>query len=121
MMDDRVASDHAFDPRRVVPRARKGGALAVVYDVSHNIAKLEAAGSVRGLLEEAPQSYKDVDKVVDMVAMAGMAMKVAHLRPVAIIKGCHAQGGRNPAFRHTLSGRRKRNARRNLIKPARHY
>jgi tRNA-splicing ligase RtcB len=45
------------------------------------------AGSARGLLEEAPQAYKDVDQVVDVVAMAGIAVKVARLRPVAIIKG----------------------------------
>ena len=45
------------------------------------------AGSARGLLEEAPQAYKDVDEVVNVVAMAGIALKIARLRPVAIIKG----------------------------------
>jgi tRNA-splicing ligase RtcB len=45
------------------------------------------AGSMSGLAEEAPQAYKDVDMVVDTVAGAGIALKVARLRPVAVIKG----------------------------------
>jgi tRNA-splicing ligase RtcB len=45
------------------------------------------AGSLPGLAEEAPQAYKDVDAVVQTVAGAGIAHKVARLRPVAVIKG----------------------------------
>ena len=45
------------------------------------------AGSLPGLAEEAPQAYKDVDAVVEVVAQAGIAKKVARLRPVAVIKG----------------------------------
>ena len=45
------------------------------------------AGSMAGLAEEAPQAYKDVDDVVNTVAGAGIAKKVARLRPVAVIKG----------------------------------
>ena len=45
------------------------------------------AGSLPGLAEEAPQAYKDVDAVVETVANAGIARKVARLRPVAVIKG----------------------------------
>ena len=45
------------------------------------------AGSLSGLAEEAPQAYKDVDAVVEVVAGAGIARKVARLRPVAVIKG----------------------------------
>jgi tRNA-splicing ligase RtcB len=45
------------------------------------------AGSMPGLAEEAPQAYKDVDAVVEAVAGAGIAKKVARLRPVAVIKG----------------------------------
>ena len=40
-----------------------------------------------GLAEEAPQAYKDVDAVVETVHGAGIASKVARLRPVAVIKG----------------------------------
>ncbi len=55
--------------------------------------KLEAegirvrAGSLAGLAEEAPQAYKDVDAVVQTVSGAGIARKVARLRPIAVIKG----------------------------------
>ncbi|NIM92456.1 MAG: RNA-splicing ligase RtcB [Anaerolineales bacterium] len=45
------------------------------------------AGSMPGLAEEAPQAYKDVDAVVDVVAKAGIAEKVARLRPLVVIKG----------------------------------
>ena len=45
------------------------------------------AGSLPGLAEEAPHAYKDVDAVVEVVTEAGIAAKVARLRPVAVIKG----------------------------------
>jgi tRNA-splicing ligase RtcB len=45
------------------------------------------AGSMPGLAEEAPQAYKDVDSVVDVVSEAGIATKVARLKPIAVIKG----------------------------------
>jgi tRNA-splicing ligase RtcB (3'-phosphate/5'-hydroxy nucleic acid ligase) len=45
------------------------------------------AGSTAGLVEEAPEAYKDVDSVVNVVHRAGIATKVARLRPIAVIKG----------------------------------
>lgn len=45
------------------------------------------AGSLAGLAEEAPVAYKDVDHVIAIVHGAGIAKKVARLRPVAVIKG----------------------------------
>ncbi|MBV8954865.1 MAG: RtcB family protein [Solirubrobacterales bacterium] len=45
------------------------------------------AGSARGLAEEAPEAYKDVERVVDVVHAAGLAAKVARLRPIGVIKG----------------------------------
>jgi len=45
------------------------------------------AGSLPGLAEEAPAAYKDVDQVVEVVSKAGIAKKVARLRPVAVVKG----------------------------------
>ena len=54
---------------------------------------LEAAGvsvrasSMRGLAEEAPFSYKDVDEVVETTEQAGLARRVARLRPVGVVKG----------------------------------
>ena len=45
------------------------------------------AASVKGLIEEAPEAYKSVDQVVDVMADTGIAVKVARLRPIAIVKG----------------------------------
>ncbi len=45
------------------------------------------AGSLAGLAEEAPTAYKDVDAVIETVVGAGIARKVARLRPVVVIKG----------------------------------
>lgn len=45
------------------------------------------AGSMPGLAEEAPQAYKDVSRVVEVVHRAGIGKKVARLEPIAVIKG----------------------------------
>jgi tRNA-splicing ligase RtcB len=45
------------------------------------------SGSLRGIAEEAPFAYKDIDLVIETVHAAGIAVKVAKLRPVAVIKG----------------------------------
>jgi tRNA-splicing ligase RtcB len=44
-------------------------------------------GSVKLLSEEAPYAYKDVDAVVDVCERAGLAAKVARLRPLGVVKG----------------------------------
>lgn len=43
--------------------------------------------SFRGLAEEAPEAYKDINAVIDSAERAGLAVKVARLRPMACIKG----------------------------------
>ena len=43
--------------------------------------------SMRGIAEEAPIAYKDVDEVVEVVHQAGLSKKVAKLVPLAVIKG----------------------------------
>jgi tRNA-splicing ligase RtcB (3'-phosphate/5'-hydroxy nucleic acid ligase) len=45
------------------------------------------AGSMAGLAEEAPAAYKDVDAVIEAVTGAGIAAKVAQLKPLVVIKG----------------------------------
>jgi tRNA-splicing ligase RtcB len=40
-----------------------------------------------GLVEEKPDAYKDVDHVVAVIHGAGIARKVARLRPLAVMKG----------------------------------
>ncbi|OGL74087.1 RNA-splicing ligase RtcB [Candidatus Uhrbacteria bacterium RIFCSPHIGHO2_02_FULL_60_10] len=40
-----------------------------------------------GLAEEAPAAYKSIEAVVEVVADAGLATRVARLKPTAVIKG----------------------------------
>jgi tRNA-splicing ligase RtcB len=40
-----------------------------------------------GLAEEAPLAYKEVDRVVAVVERAGLAARVARLRPIGVVKG----------------------------------
>ncbi len=67
--------------------ARKG------RDAREVVKKLEEAGIVArsetrdGILEEVPEAYKDVDEVIEVVHEAGLARKVARLRPLGVIKG----------------------------------
>ncbi|MCL5270556.1 MAG: RtcB family protein, partial [bacterium] len=43
--------------------------------------------SLRGLAEEQPEAYKEVDRVVNVVHRAGLSRRVARLRPIGVIKG----------------------------------
>jgi tRNA-splicing ligase RtcB len=45
------------------------------------------AASREVLREEVPDAYKDVDKVVDVCARAGICRKVARTRPLGVVKG----------------------------------
>jgi len=45
------------------------------------------AGSMSGLAEEAPEAYKDVNEVVEIVHQIGIAQKLAKLKPIGVIKG----------------------------------
>jgi tRNA-splicing ligase RtcB (3'-phosphate/5'-hydroxy nucleic acid ligase) len=55
--------------------------------------ELEAKGVIararswKGLAEEQPDAYKNVDMVVEVVHKAGISKKVARLRPIGVIKG----------------------------------
>lgn len=57
------------------------------------ISELEKQGiyirtrSMRGAAEEAPGAYKDVNRVVEATEFAGLARRVAFLRPLACVKG----------------------------------
>ncbi len=75
----RVLSRHA------AIRAAKGRAIGrELEDRSGVVAR--AAGH-QSLAEEMPEAYKDVTRVVEVVERAGLAAKVAKLRPLAVIKG----------------------------------
>ena len=57
------------------------------------VEKLEKKGIIvkcyswRGIAEEAPIAYKNIDSVVEVVHNAGLSKKVARLKPIAVIKG----------------------------------
>jgi tRNA-splicing ligase RtcB len=48
---------------------------------------LVMARGKRTVAEEAPDAYKDVDRVVGVVHQAGISKKVAKLKPLGVIKG----------------------------------
>ena len=62
-------------------------------DIQSVIESLKAKGvyirseTKKGVLEEIPEAYKDVDEVIEVVHNAGLAKKVARLRPMGVIKG----------------------------------
>ena len=64
-----------------------------IVDIGQLRKELEQKGIIirvasRGELgEEAPIAYKDIDNVVNVVASAGLARKVARLRPLGVVKG----------------------------------
>jgi len=39
------------------------------------------------IAEEAPDAYKDIDRVVDITHRAGIARKVVRLVPIGVVKG----------------------------------
>lgn len=70
----RTKARHEINPEELKGRLKK---LGIAFE----------AGSSKGLVEEAPEAYKDIDAVVDVVAKAGIAKKIARFKPVAVIKG----------------------------------
>ena len=65
---------------------RRWNGRAVVDDLSRS-GILIRSPSLRGVAEEAPGAYKDVDAVVEAADAAGLARKVARLEPLVCIKG----------------------------------
>jgi tRNA-splicing ligase RtcB (3'-phosphate/5'-hydroxy nucleic acid ligase) len=70
---------------RTAARKRIGGAELRAELERHGITV--RCPSNRGLSEEAPFAYKDVEAVVEVVERAGLAARVAQLRPIGVVKG----------------------------------
>lgn len=73
-------------------RMSRGAAKRAVHggDVRRELAAkgiVVRVPSANELAEEAPLAYKDVERVVDVVHGAGIARKVARVRPLGVIKG----------------------------------
>ncbi len=74
---------------RVMSRAqakKAGRGLDLVAELGRRGVVVRAQ-SLRGLAEEMPWAYKDVVDVVDVVERAGIARRVAKLRPMIVVKG----------------------------------
>jgi tRNA-splicing ligase RtcB len=70
---------------RTAARKRIGGAELRRDLEAHGI--VVRCASNKGLAEEAPFAYKDVERVVDVVHRAGLARRVARLVPLGVVKG----------------------------------
>lgn len=58
-----------------------------VKDELEKIGVEVGSGSEKGLSQEAPEVYKDIDEVVRVVDSLGISKKVARLKPLIVIKG----------------------------------
>lgn len=81
------SSCHGAGRRMSRTAARKQISVSELRERLEDQGVVVNAGSAKGLTEEAPEAYKDVDEVVEVVHQAGIAKKVARLKPVAAIKG----------------------------------
>jgi tRNA-splicing ligase RtcB len=70
----RHAAIRSLSGREIIDQLEKKGIVVKCY-------------SLKGIAEEAPQAYKNVDEVVEVVHNAGLSKKVAKLLPLAVIKG----------------------------------
>ncbi len=70
----RKSATKKFNGSEIVKELKSGGVLI-------------RSRSMRGVAEEAPGAYKNVDHVVDSAEQAGLAVKVARVLPMACVKG----------------------------------
>ena len=74
-------------------RARSRNKSRHVLQYEDVLAKLKTKGiairvaSPKLVMEEAPESYKDVTEVVNTCHDAGISKKCVKLRPIAVVKG----------------------------------
>lgn len=73
-MLSRTKARKSLDPNKLIKELKNRGIEIIT-------------GSLKGLTEEAPEAYKSINTVVDIVHQAGIAKKIAQLKPLAVIKG----------------------------------
>lgn len=78
---------HGAGRRMSRTKARKEVDIAQLQKSLEDKGVAVNVGSLRGLAEEAPAAYKDVNEVVEVVHNVGIAKKVARVRPVVVVKG----------------------------------
>ncbi|MEI6970785.1 MAG: RtcB family protein [bacterium] len=87
--EEKTFGSTAHGAGRVESRTRARERLSgeqIKRDLERNGIEVHA-GSWKGLVEEAPEVYKDIDEVVRVCAAAGIGRVVARMRPVAVMKG----------------------------------
>ncbi len=73
-VESRTKAREKINPHKVIRSLEKKGILL-------------KARSYKGIAEEAPEVYKNVDEVVEISDKIGIGKKVAKLKPIAVIKG----------------------------------
>ncbi len=81
------SSCHGAGRRMSRTRARREMTVAALRRELGAQGIIVNAGSRRGLVEEAPLAYKDIDEVVNVIHAAGIAKKIVRLRPLVVVKG----------------------------------
>jgi len=87
--EERALSSSCHGAGRAMSRnqARKRWRGRQLVDELAERGTLVRSPSMRGIAEEAPGAYKNVDSVVDLAESAGLSRKVARLVPLICIKG----------------------------------
>jgi tRNA-splicing ligase RtcB len=67
--------------------ARRGGGGRNLARELEQRGVIVAARSPKTLAEEMPEAYKDAAEVVDALRQSGIALPVARLRPLGVVKG----------------------------------
>ena len=70
----RVESKRTYDADRIIAQLRERGIIV-------------KGRSLKGISEEAPGSYKDIEQVIAATTLSGIAARVVRLRPLISIKG----------------------------------
>ena len=68
-------------------RLKNAAVLLIGTGALGSPAALYLAAGRSTLAEEMPEAYKDVNDVIRVVSAAGLAAKVARLKPLGVIKG----------------------------------
>jgi tRNA-splicing ligase RtcB len=74
---------------RVLSRsaAKKGASAREIQKELESRGIIVESLTREGLTEEKPEAYKDIETVVNVVHDAGLASRVARLRPIGVVKG----------------------------------
>ena len=71
----------------IVKTYKKRSHDTVVDTVATGMTYVDNIAVDSGLLEEAPDAYKDVNEIIEVVCNAGLTGKVAKLTPIGVVKG----------------------------------